>query len=354
MAWRKTRFFTEAVPWLESDMPASHSQETRKPALLVLGCLPAPYDALLRERFTCHEALLPADVARIVARHAPNIEAIALINELGVDGALIASLPALRMIANFGAGYDDIDLGAAAARGLVVTNTPGVTTEEVADVAMALLVMAVRNLGAAERFLRSGKWTETNAFPLSSGTLRGRRLGIFGFGRIGQAVARRAPGFGLEVAYHSRQPAEDSTARYFPSLRQLAKHVDTLMICAAGGAQTRHRVNAEILDLLGPEGVLVNISRGSVVDTAALIEALRSRRILGAALDVYEGEPHVPPELLELDNIVLMPHLGSGSQHTHRMMAKLTYDNLVAWFETGRPLMPIVESAAWARAESCG
>ena len=321
-----------------------------KPVLLVLGRLPAPYDAALQDRFTCLEAMLPEDVTRIVAARAQDIQAIALINELGVDGGLIASLPSLRMIANFGAGYDDIDLAAAASRGLIVTNTPDVTTEEVADVAMALLVMAVRNLGAAERFLRAGKWTETNAFPLSAGTLRGRRLGIFGYGRIGQAVARRAPAFGLDVAYHSRRPVEAGTARYFPSLRQLAEHVDTLMICAAGAAGTRHSVNAEILSLLGPEGILVNISRGSVVDTAALIEALRSRRILGAALDVYEGEPRVPPALLELDNAVLMPHLGSGSLHTHRMMAKLTYDNLVAWFETGRPLTPIVESAAWAAA----
>ena len=184
----------------------------------------------------------------------------------------------------------------------------------------------------------------------SIGTLRGRRLGIFGYGRIGQAVARRAPAVGLEVAYHSRCPVEGSAGRYFPSLREMAEHVDTLMICAAGGAGTRHSINSEILDLLGPEGILVNISRGSVVDTAALTQALRDRRILGAALDVYEGEPQVPPALLELDNIVLMPHLGSGSQHTHRMMAKLTYDNLVAWFETGRPLTPIVESEAWIRA----
>jgi lactate dehydrogenase-like 2-hydroxyacid dehydrogenase len=318
-----------------------------RPVLLVLGRLPAPYDAMLRERFTCHEALLPEDVVRIVASHSHEVEAIALINELGVDGRLIAALPALQMIANFGAGYDDIDLDAAAARGLAITNTPNVTTEEVADVAMALLVMAVRNLGAADRFLRAGKWSETNAFPLSIGTLRGRRLGIFGYGRIGQAVARRAPAFGLEVAYHSRRPVEGNTARYFPSLHEMAEHTDTLMICAAGGAGTRHSINNDILGLLGPEGILVNISRGSVVDTAALIDALRSRRILGAALDVYEGEPQVPPALLELDNVVLMPHLGSGSQHTHRMMAKLTYDNLAAWFETGRPLTPIVESVAW-------
>jgi lactate dehydrogenase-like 2-hydroxyacid dehydrogenase len=325
-------------------------EASRRPTLLVLGRLPAPYDVSLRERFTCHEAMEPADVARIAAGHAQEIEAIALINELGVDGALIAALPAMRMIANFGAGYDDIDLAAAAARGLVVTNTPDVTTEEVADVAMALLVMAVRNLGAAERFLRAGKWTETNAFPLSIGTLRGRRLGIFGFGRIGQAVARRAPAFGLDVAYHSRRPVLGNAARYFPSLHEMAGHVDTLMICAAGGAGTRHSINAEILSLLGPDGILVNISRGSVVDTDALIDALRARRILGAALDVFETEPEVPPALLKLDNIVLMPHLGSGSQHTHRMMAKLTYDNLVAWFETGRPLTPIVESAAWIAA----
>ncbi len=322
----------------------------RRPALLVLGRLPAPYDAKLQERFICHQAIEHSEVAPIIAAHGREFEAIALINEIGVNAALIESLPALAMIANFGAGYDDIDLSAAAARGLVVTNTPDVTTEEVADVAMALLVMAVRNLGAAERFLRAGKWSETSAFPLSVGTLRGRRLGIFGYGRIGQAVARRASAFGLEVAYHSRRPVPGSAARHFPSLREMAAHVDTLMICAAGGTGTRHSINGDILELLGSQGILVNISRGSVVDTAALTQALRAHRILGAALDVYEGEPRVPPALLELDNIVLMPHLGSGSQHTHRMMAKLTYDNLVAWFETGRPLTAIVESAAWSKA----
>jgi len=322
----------------------------RRPALLVLGRLPAPYDATLQERFICHQAIEHSEVAPIIAAHGHEFEAIALINEIGVNAALIESLPALAMIANFGAGYDDIDLSAAAARGLVVTNTPDVTTEEVADVAMALLVMAVRNLGAAERFLRAGKWSETSAFPLSVGTLRGRRLGIFGYGRIGQAVARRASAFGLEVAYHSRRPVPGSAARHFPSLREMAAHVDTLMICAAGGTGTRHSINGDILELLGSQGILVNISRGSVVDTAALTQALRAHRILGAALDVYEGEPQVPPALLELDNIVLMPHLGSGSQHTHRMMAKLTYDNLVAWFETGRPLTAIVESAAWSKA----
>jgi lactate dehydrogenase-like 2-hydroxyacid dehydrogenase len=315
-----------------------------KPVLLVLGRLPAPYHEMLRNRFTCLEAELHADVASIVASHASAIDGIVLINELGVDHELISRLPALRVIANFGAGYDDLDVAAAAARGIVVTNTPDVTTEEVADVAMALLVMAVRNLGAAERFVRALKWSETNTFPLSPTSLRERRLGIFGLGRIGQAVARRAAAYGLEIAYHSRRPVEGSNAQYFPSLALLAEHVDTLMLCVGGGPDTRHAVDAAILGRLGPNGILINVGRGSVVDTAALIAALRSGRMMGAALDVVEDEPQIPPELLQLDNIILTPHLASGSQHTHRMMAKLTYENLVACFETGRPLTPVTGS----------
>ncbi len=319
-------------------------QELR-PALMVLGHLPAPYDALLNDSFLCFEATTRQQAAEIAAQHSGVIQGIVLINEMGVDRELIASLPFARIIANFGAGYDDIDLDAAASRGLVVTNTPDVTTEEVADVAMALLIMAVRNLSAGERFLRAQKWTDTNFFPLSTTSLRSRRLGILGYGRIGQAVGMRAPAFGLEVSYHSRRPVEGNSARYFSTLRALAEHVDTLMICASGGADTLHLVNADILELLGPRGILVNVGRGSVVDTAALVRYLQQGKLLGAALDVHEGEPHVGSALLDLDNVVLTPHLGSGSEDTHRLMAKITYDNLVSYFQSGRPLSPIKEFA---------
>lgn len=315
----------------------------QQPVLLVLGRLPDPYEALLQENFSCLVALTHADVAAIVAEHAAWIEGVVLINELGVRRDLIAALPALRMIANYGAGYDDIDLAAAAAHGIVIANTPDVTTEEVADVAMALLIMAVRNLNAAERFLRAQQWTQTESFPLSISTLRNRRLGIFGYGRIGRAVERRARGFGLEVSYHSRRRASDSAAHYFESLTALAAHVDTLMICVGGGADTFHCVDSDVLGLLGPNGIVVNVGRGSVIDTAALVEHLEQRWIMAAALDVHEGEPEVAPALLALDNVVLTPHLASGSQHTHRMMGKLTYENVMSYFHTGTLLTPIKE-----------
>lgn len=322
-------------------MTTSTTSRHRQPTLLVLGQLPAPYDSKLQERFSCFTAISRSEVADIVARHAEIIAGIVLVNEIGVDKQLISSLPSLRMIANFGAGYDDIDLTAAASHGVIISNTPHATTEEVADVAMALLVMAARRLSEGERFLRAGHWTENRPFELSMGTLRNRRLGILGFGRIGQAVARRASGFGLPVGYHSRNPVAESGARHFPTLEALAEYADTLIVCVGGGPDTFHLVNASILELLGPSGLLVNVGRGTVVDTTALISSLRKRRILGAALDVYENEPHVPPALLELPNLVLTPHLASGSIETHRLMAKATYENVVSFFETGRPLTPI-------------
>jgi lactate dehydrogenase-like 2-hydroxyacid dehydrogenase len=248
-------------------------------------------------------------------------------------------LPNLQIIANLGVGYDNVDVAAAAERGVVVTNTPGVLDDEVADTALGLLLMTVRELGRAEQYLRAGRW-ESAAYPLTPGTIAGRRLGILGLGRIGEAIARRAEAFGMTVGYHNRH-RKDIAYRYYPTLLEMAGDVDTLVIVVPGGAATKHLVDAEVLRALGADGVLVNVGRGSVVDESALVEALRTRTILAAGLDVHEDEPHVRPELLELPNAVLLPHVGSASVHTRRAMGRLVVDNLASWFDTGAALTPV-------------
>ena len=265
-----------------------------------------------------------------------------------VDRAFIDRFENLEMIANFGVGYDSVDAVYAASRGIYVTHTPDVLTEEVADTAMGLLIMAARELGAAERYLRAGLW-EKKPYPLTPGTLRGRSVGLIGLGRIGLAIARRCEAFGLSIAYCNRSPRADVSYSYYPTPVALAKAVDTLMVVAPGGAATRHLINAEVLDALGPQGILINIGRGSVVDEAALIAALDGGRILSAGLDVFEEEPSVPAGLIAHEKITLLPHVGSASQHTRRAMGQLVVDNVVAWL-TDRTLLTPVPETPWPRA----
>jgi lactate dehydrogenase-like 2-hydroxyacid dehydrogenase len=260
-----------------------------------------------------------------------------------VSRALIAALPKLEIIANFGVGYDGIDLAAATDRGIVVTNTPDVLTEEVADTALGLLLMTVRELSAAEQYLRAGKWASSGAWRLTP-TMRDRTVGIVGLGRIGMAIARRLDAMKVPVAYHARHKRQDAPYRYYPDLEGLAAAVDTLVIVIPGNASTKNLVDARILKALGPNGVLINIGRGMVVDEKALIDALKNRTILAAGLDVYVDEPHVPTELIALPNAVLLPHVGSASVHTRNAMGQLMIDNLKSWFDTGKPLTPVPET----------
>jgi lactate dehydrogenase-like 2-hydroxyacid dehydrogenase len=264
-----------------------------------------------------------------------------------VDADLMSRLPNLEIVANFGVGYDSIDATEAARRGVVVTNTAGALDAEVADTAMGLLLMAVRELGQAERYLRSGCWP-TGEYPLTALTLSGRRMGVLGLGRIGEAIAARATAFGVDVAYHNRS-RKDSAYRYYPTLLEMARDVDVLMVVVPGGAETRHLVDADVLAALGPEGILVNVARGSVVDEQALVEALRAGSIRSAALDVFEHEPRVPQELLDMDHVVLLPHVGSASVPTRNAMGRLCADNLIAWFDTGGPITPVPESEGLVR-----
>ena len=260
-----------------------------------------------------------------------------------IDGAFLDRLPAVRIVASFGVGYDQIDAAAAAERGVVVTNTPGVLDAEVADTALGLLLMTVRELPQAERYLRDGKWAD-GPYPLTRATLHGRRMGILGLGRIGQAIADRVQPFGVSVAYHNRR-RKDAEFHYFPSLLEMAAAVDILMIVIPGGDSTRHLVDAEVLKALGPDGVLINVARGSVVDEQALVDALRTNTILAAGLDVFEHEPEVHPDLLTLPNAVLLPHVGSATIPTRTAMADLVVDNLRSWLTHGTPLTPVPESA---------
>jgi len=262
-----------------------------------------------------------------------------------ISAAFIDALPGLEIIANFGVGYDAVDARHAAGRGVLVTNTPDVLTEEVADTTLGLLINAVRELPKAETWLRQGRWVKDGAYPLSKATLRGRRAGIFGLGRIGLAVARRLEALGMPVAYHNRRPVEGVGYTYHPTLIGLAEAVDTLISVAPGGAATAKAVNAQVLKALGPDGVFVNIGRGSTVDEEALIAALANGTIRAAGLDVFADEPNVPQALIDLPNASLLPHVGSASVHTRQAMADLVVDNLIAWFSSREVLTPVSETA---------
>jgi lactate dehydrogenase-like 2-hydroxyacid dehydrogenase len=263
---------------------------------------------------------------------------------VGFNAAFIDGLPRLEIIALFGVGYDMANAAEAALRNVMVTNTPDVLTEEVADTAIGLLINTVRELPRAEAWLRAGRWAREGIYRLSPLTLRGRSIGIHGLGRIGLAIARRLEAFGLPVAYHNRRPVAGIGYRYHPTLMDLAAAVDTLISVVPGGSATENAVDARVLAALGSNGVFINIGRGSTVDEAALAEALSKGTIAAAGLDVFADEPNVPQALLDAPNATLLPHVGSASERTRRAMADLMVDNLAAWFSTGSPLTPVPET----------
>jgi len=260
-----------------------------------------------------------------------------------IDSGLLSRLPKLEIVASFGVGYDHIDVGEAARRGIVVTHTPDVLTEEVADTAIGLLICTVRELPQAERHLRAGKWRQSH-YPLSRATLRNRKIGLVGMGRIGMAIARRLEAFGLPIAYHARRPRPELAYQYYPQLIGLARAVDTLIVIVPGGAATQNMIDGHVLEALGPEGILVNVARGSVIDEAALIAALKTQKIMAAGLDVFVNEPEVPTELLAMENVVLLPHVGSASVFTRERMDQLLVDNILAWAAGEPPLTPVPQT----------
>lgn len=317
-----------------------------KPEILLVRPIMPLIEEGLTKHFTLHKLAEVGDEAGFFREVGPRIRGVAAGGAGKADRALIEKLPALEIIANFGVGYDGIDVKAAAERGIIVTNTPDVLTGEVADLALGLLLATVRQIPQVDRYLRAGKWLE-KPYPLTT-TLRERKIGILGLGRIGKAIARRCEAFDLEIAYHGRRRQDDVPYRYYDNLVDMARDVDVLMVVAPGGDATYHIVNEEVLNALGPNGILINVGRGTVVDEKALIAALRDGRILSAGLDVFENEPHVPAELIAMDHVVLLPHVGSASVYTRNAMGQLVVDNLVSWFEGKGPKTPVPETP-WPR-----
>lgn len=310
-----------------------------KPRVLQHGRLMASLESALAEHFDLHPLWREDDPRAFLAAHGHDFVGLATSARFGADRALIEALPRLAVIANFGVGVDTIDMVAARERGVAVSNTPDVLTDCVADLAFGLLIDVARRLSAADRFVRRGDWLK-GQFPLAT-RVWGKKLGIVGLGRIGAAIARRGGGFDMTVRYHNRRMVENCPYDYEASAPALAAWADFLVVACAGGTATRHLVSREVIDALGPNGFLVNVSRGSVVDQAALVEALQAERIAGAALDVFDDEPNVPPELMGLDNVVLLPHIASATNETRQAMADCVLANLRSWFDRGRLLTPV-------------
>jgi len=294
-----------------------------------------PMMEALHGAFRVHDRTHQGDAAAFAAV-APRIRAISGSGESKVPRELIAQLPKLEVISVFGVGYDGVDVAAARERGISVTNTPDVLNDEVADLAIGLAIAVARRIPQADRYVREGKWPG-GPMPLAR-KMSGARLGIVGLGRIGNAIAKRAEAFGMTIAYTSRNARPESPYRYLPSAEALAAEVDFLVVITPGGAGTRKLIDAKALKALGKDGYLINVARGSVVDEAALIEALQNGTIAGAGLDVFENEPNVPAALAALDNVVLTPHVGSATWQTRHAMGDLAFGNLVAHF-AGKPLL---------------
>lgn len=318
-----------------------------KPEILQVGAVYPATQQALDAAYRVHrcEARAPADVERAAARAAllaqigQRIQAVVTNGGTGLDATMMDHLPNLRLIACFGVGVDAVDLPAAKARGIAVTNTPDVLTEDVADLAIALLLATVRQVVVADRHVRAGGWLQG---PIRlSARVHGSRLGIVGLGRIGRAIAKRAEGFGMPIAYQGPRRYADLAYPWYEDPVALARDVDHLILACPGGEATRGLIGRQALEALGPQGVLVNIARGSVVDESALIEALANGRLGGAGLDVFSDEPRVPPELIAMEHVVLQPHHASGTHATRQAMGDLVLGNLAAYFAGNTLLTPV-------------
>lgn len=316
----------------------------KSPTIVQIGPLS---ERMNRELSASHHALelwKQADKAAALATHADSIRVVVTSATHGCNAETIEALPNLQAICSWGVGYEKLDIDAARARGVQVSNTPDVLNDCVADLAWALILATARRVGQAERYVRQGRWggTHDGTFPLGT-RVSGKRLGILGLGRIGAAIAQRGAGFDMDIRYHNRSPKPECGWHYEPSLTALAEWADFLVVACVGGPTTHHLVSAEVIRALGAKGTLVNISRGPVVDEQALVLALQEGALGAAGLDVFEHEPQVPPALLEMDNVVLMPHQGSATVETRRAMEDLVLQNLDAFLRTGRVLTPVWE-----------
>ena len=311
-----------------------------KPGLvMVCPLMPRVMDGVA-PLFDVHKLWEAADKDALLAKVAPATRAIATDGTRGAGADLMRKLPKLEIVGCQGVGVDAIDLAYARQNKIIVTNTPDVLNDDVADTAMALLLATIRRIPQGDRYVREGKWLK--AHMALTDTLRNRTLGMVGFGRIGKVIARRAAAFDLKIVYHTRNIQTDQPFVHYPRLVEMARDVDILMVIVPGGPTTKHMINAQVLEALGPGGYLINVARGSVVDEPALIKALEQKKIAGAGLDVFENEPNVPEALIKMDNVVLAPHVGSATHHTRNAMAQLVVDNLKAWSE-GRPVLTPVK-----------
>ena len=307
-----------------------------KPDLLLVAPIYPPAMAQLDAAYTVHRYWEAADKPALLARIAPTCKAAATSGAAGIKAEVIRALPNLRMLSCFGVGYDGVDIAACKAAGIKVSNTPDVLNECVADTAWMLLLATVRRAVFNDRFVRSGQWKKGGA-PLTD-KVWGETLGIVGLGRIGKAIARRAEGFGMKIVYHGRRRQADVAYDYYADVAEMAKVSRVLLVITPGGKETENIVDARVLAALGKKGYLINVSRGSTVDEAALIAALKDGTIAGAGLDVFNDEPNVPEALLAMDNVVLQPHVGSGTVPTRTAMGQLVFDNLAAFY-AGKPLV---------------
>jgi lactate dehydrogenase-like 2-hydroxyacid dehydrogenase len=313
-----------------------------KPDILVVWTTRPTKLAEIEGEFQLHRYDHADDPAALLAEVGPRIRGVATTGGKGLTRSMIERMPNLEIVASSGVGYDKIDVDACTEHGIVVTNTPDVLTDDVADTAMGLIISARRNVVAGDAYVRSGAWGREGPLPLTS-ALRGKRVGIVGLGRIGGAIARRCEPFGVEIGYTARRERDGVDYRCLPSVQALAEWSDILVVAVPGGDDTDGLIDAEVLDALGPEGTLINIARGSVVDEPALVEALRSGGLGSAGLDVFRNEPTPDPALTSLPNVVLYPHHASGTVETRDAMAALVNDNLRAFF-AGRPaLTPVNE-----------
>jgi hydroxypyruvate reductase len=312
-----------------------------KPRILQAGRLLASLEQRLAAEFDLHLLASEPDPQAFLAAHGSEFVGFVSSAGVGASARTMELLPRLRVISSFGVGLDKIDLAAAKQRGIAVGYTPDVLNDCVADLAMVLMLDVARRVSEADRFVRRGDWVKPGlaGFPLGR-KVSGARLGIVGLGRIGQTIARRSAAFDMQIRYHSRRPVEGVTWAHEPSLLELARWCDFLIVITAGGAGTKHLIDAAVLDALGPLGFIVNVARGSVIDEAALVRALLDKRIAGAGLDVFEDEPKVPSELFALDNVVLLPHIASATQETRQAMADRVFDNLSGFFRDGTLVSP--------------
>jgi hydroxypyruvate reductase len=302
-----------------------------KPKVLVAGPMMAFILAELEEKYRVERLWLQENQSMFLKERGLEFEVLVTNAKAGASAELISALPALKAIIAFGVGLDQIDLSCAQKRGIIVTNTSKVLDDCVADTALALLLATTRRIAEADRFVRSGRWTkETFALGMK---FSGKKCGIAGLGNIGSAIAIRLQAFGIEVSYFGRHQKEGVPYRFYDDLARLAKDVDFLVLALNGGVETFHIVDSKVLKALGPQGILVNIARGSVVDEEALVKALQNSEILAAGLDVYENEPELPMALKEMDRVVLLPHIASATRETRQAMGQLVLDNLSAFFE---------------------